>query len=87
MTPSVITVAPIVKSVVASTVVPVIAAGVTLPIIPWKLVPDATPSTGVVKVGDVANTANPEPVSSDNAVLSCKEVKDPSTAAFPVEVT
>ena len=45
------------------------------------------PRAGVTRVGDVANTAAPEPVSSDKAVDSCAEVNDPKTAALPVEVT
>jgi hypothetical protein len=45
------------------------------------------PSTGVVKEGDVANTAAPEPVSSVSAAASWADVNDPRTAAFPTEVT
>jgi len=36
----------------------------------FTLVTDATPNVGVTNVGEVANTAAPEPVSSDNAVAS-----------------
>ena len=38
-------------------------------------------------VGDVANTAAPVPVSSDNAPASCAEVNEPNEAALPTEVT
>jgi hypothetical protein len=47
---------------------------------------DALPTTDVANVGVAANTAAPVPVSSVRAVLSCAEVNEPSTAAFPVEV-
>ena len=51
-------------------------------------VPDAgVPKTGVTRVGEVPNTATPEPVSLDKAAASCAEVNEPSTAALPVEVT
>ena len=45
------------------------------------------PSKGVTSVGLVAKTAEPVPVSSVNAPSSCAEVKLPSEAAFPTEVT
>ncbi len=49
------------------------------------LVAVATPMVGVVKVGDVANTARPVPVSSDNAPASPAELVSvfclPDTAA------
>lgn len=45
------------------------AAGVTLPIMPCTEVAVATPKTGVTRVGLVANTNEPEPVSSVTAVL------------------
>ena len=49
--------------------------------------PDAgVPNAGVTRVGDVANTADPEPVSLVKAVASCAEVNEPNTAALPVEV-
>jgi len=51
-------------------------------------VPDCgVPNTGVTKVGEVANTAAPEPVSSVSAVASCSDVKEPNTAALPTDVT
>ena len=45
------------------------------------------PSKGVTSVGDVANTAAPEPVSSVKAVLRFAEVNDPRDVVLPVEVT
>ena len=42
---------------------------------------------GAVIVGDVANTAEPAPVSSVKAVRSWAEVNDPSDVALPTEVT
>ena len=50
--------------------------------------PDAgVPRAGVTKVALVANTAAPEPVSSDRAVFNCALLNDPRTAALPLEVT
>jgi hypothetical protein len=71
-----------------------LALVVTLPAVkpaavPVALVitPDAgVPSAGVTNDGLVANTATPLPVSSVRAVASWAEVKDPNTAALPVEV-
>ena len=63
---------------------------VRLAAVPVTLVitPDAgVPRAGVTSVGLVPNTAAPDPVSSDNAVASCAEEKEPSTAALPTEVT
>jgi hypothetical protein len=67
---------------------------VTLPAVNPEAVPvrfvatplAGVPKTGVMKVGDVANTDDPDPVSSDNAVFNCNEVKDPRTAPLPTEV-
>ena len=42
---------------------------------------------GVVSVGEVPNTALPEPVSFVKAVASCADVKEPKELAFPTEVT
>ena len=58
----------------ASTVVNAPAAGVTLPIMPWNDVPVATPKTGVTKVGEVAKTAEPLPVSSVKAAARLAEL-------------
>jgi len=74
-------------------VVAVVAPTVPLMLIeavPVKLVttPDAgVPSAGVTKVGDVANTAEPVPVSSVKAPSSWADVNEPREAAFPTEVT
>jgi hypothetical protein len=52
------------------------------------MTPDAgVPRAGVTNVGDVANTADPVPVSLVSAVSNCNDVKDPKTAAFPTDVT
>jgi hypothetical protein len=45
------------------------------------------PRIGVTKVGEVAKTAEPEPVSSVKAVDKLAEVKEPSDVALPTEVT
>lgn len=51
-------------------------------------VPDVgVPNIGVTKVGEVANTAEPVPVSSVKAPSNWAEVNDPSTVALPDEVT
>jgi hypothetical protein len=58
--------------------------------VPVILVPtraDGVPNAGVTKVGEVANTLLPVPVSSVRAVRNCKEVKDPREVALPTEVT
>ena len=52
------------------------------------MTPEAgVPNAGVTSVGLVAKTAAPDPVSSVNAVASCDDVNEPSTAAFPTDVT
>ena len=48
---------------------------------------DGVPSAGVTSVGDVENTAEPEPVSSVRAVISWADVNDPNAVALPTEVT
>jgi hypothetical protein len=45
------------------------------------------PRIGVTKVGEVANTAEPVPVSSVKAANKLAEVNDPSDVAFPTLVT
>jgi hypothetical protein len=45
--------------------------GIVVPLIDVAV---ATPRTGVTRVGDVAKTREPEPVSSEISVLSSKEV-------------
>jgi hypothetical protein len=47
---------------------------------------DGVPRAGVTSVGDVANTADPLPVSSVKAVAKLADVNDPSNVAFPVDV-
>ena len=57
---------------------------------PVRLVatPDVgVPKIGVTRVGLVAKTFAPDPVSSVNAVASWAEVNEPSEAALPTEVT
>ena len=53
----------------------------------FTLVAVATPKTGVTKVGEVANTAVPVPVLSDNAPDKFPEENEPNEVAFPEEVT
>jgi hypothetical protein len=48
------------------------------------VVADATPSTGVTKVGDVANTSEPEPVSSVTAEAKFADDGVPRNVATPV---
>ena len=45
------------------------------------------PRAGVTKVGEVAKTAEPLPVSSVKADARFAEVNDPNEVAFPTEVT
>jgi hypothetical protein len=45
------------------------------------------PRIGVTKVGDVANTADPVPVSSVKAAKRLAELNEPKDVAFPTEVT
>ena len=51
------------------------------------LVAVAAPKTGVTKVGDVAKTATPVPVSFVKAVAKSADVNEPKDVAFPVDVT
>jgi hypothetical protein len=44
------------------------------------------PSIGVTSVGDVANTADPDPVSSVKAPARLAELNEPNEVALPVEV-
>lgn len=48
---------------------------------------DGVPKAGVTRVGDVAKTLAPVPVSSVSAVANWSEVNEPSEAALPTEVT
>ena len=45
------------------------------------------PSRGVTNVGEVANTAEPVPVSSVKAANRLAELNDPNDVALPTEVT
>lgn len=57
---------------------------------PVRLVatPDVgVPNSGVIKVGELANTAAPDPVSFVKAVSKFAEVKEPNKVVFPVLVT
>jgi len=45
------------------------------------------PRIGVTKVGEVANTADPEPVSSVKAPARLEELNEPKEVALPTEVT
>ena len=50
--------------------------------------PDAgVPKAGVTKVGDVANTAAPVPVSSVRAAAKLAELNEPNEVALPTDVT
>jgi hypothetical protein len=44
------------------------------------------PNIGVTNVGEVANTADPVPVSSVKAPKRLAELNDPNDVAFPTEV-
>lgn len=48
---------------------------------------EGVPNAGVTSVGEVAKTAEPEPVSSVSAPESWADVNDPKDVAFPTEVT
>ena len=50
------------------------------------LVALAAPNTGVTNVGLVANTAEPEPVSSVNAVAKSEELKEPNDVVVLLDV-
>ena len=51
-----------------------------------KLPELGVPKAGDTKVGEVANTLAPVPVSSVNAANKLADVKDPKDVAFPTEV-
>jgi hypothetical protein len=58
--------------------------------VPVMLVPtsaEGVPRFGVTKIGEVAKTAAPEPVSSVNAPERFAEEKEPSEVVLPDEVT
>ena len=50
------------------------------------LVALAEPNDGVTRVGEVANTAEPEPVSSVSAVANCADVKEPNDVVVLTDV-
>jgi hypothetical protein len=52
-----------------------------------KVALEGVPKAGVTRVGLVAKTAEPEPVSSVKAPASCADVNDPSEVALPTDVT
>jgi len=56
-------------------------------VLPFMLVAVASPKTGVIKIGEVAKTAEPVPVSSVTAPDKFAEVKEPKEAILPTEVT
>jgi hypothetical protein len=51
-----------------------------------KVTDVGVPRIGVTKVGEVANTADPVPVSSVNAESKFDELNEPNDVAFPTEV-
>ena len=57
------------------------------PVAKVKTAAEGVPRFGVTKVGEVANTATPVPVSSVKAPSNWAEVNDPKDAVFPLEVT
>jgi hypothetical protein len=63
------------------------AAGAGIPVQLAKLPDVGVPSNGVTRVGLVANTLAPDPVSSVRAVANWAEVNEPKEAALPTEVT
>ena len=52
-----------------------------------EILPVALPIFGVVKTGEVPNTAAPVPVSSVNAPDKLADVNEPREVALPTEVT
>ena len=50
------------------------------------LVALAAPNTGVTRVGLVANTFTPEPVTSVRAVANCADVKEPNDVVVLLDV-
>jgi hypothetical protein len=77
----------IVRAVVKVAALPPILKPAAVPVMFVPTKADGVPSAGVTRVGLVANTADPVPVSFVRAVSSCKEVNDPRDVAFPTEVT
>jgi len=82
----------------ALTVVNEPAAGVVAPTVPLMFIEAVpvrfvttpllgVPKAGVTRIGLVANTAAPDPVSLVSAAANCAEVNEPSDAALPTLVT
>jgi hypothetical protein len=76
-----------VVAVVAVAAFPPIDSPAAVPVMFVPTKADGVPNAGVTRVGLVANTADPVPVSFVSAVNSCKDVNDPRDVAFPTEVT
>jgi hypothetical protein len=70
-----------IPGVPASVRVPVVVIPETL-----ILVAVAAPNTGVTRVGEVANTATPEPVSSVRAVAKSEELNEPNDVVVLTDV-
>lgn len=66
---------------VSSVVTKVLLVGI---VVPLMLVAKATPSVGVTRVGLVANTRAPVPVSSEITPLSSEDVVDANTLSLSV---
>ena len=79
--------APATVAVVAVAALPPMLRPAAVPVmfVPTKAV--GVPSAGVTRVGLVANTLAPVPVSSVSAVSSWAEVNEPRDVALPTEVT
>jgi len=67
--------------------VPVVPATIGSPVALVSVAEDGVPSAGVTRVGDVANTLAPDPVSLVSAAANCAEVNEPSDVALPTLVT
>ncbi len=74
-----------VEAVVAPTVPLIFIEAVPVRFVTTPLL--GVPSAGVTRVGLVANTLAPVPVSSVSAVASCADVNEPNEVALPTEVT
>ena len=72
---------------VAVAALPPILKPAAVPVIFVPTSADGVPRAGVTRIGLVAKTFAPVPVSSVSAVASCAEVNDPRLAALPTEVT
>jgi len=80
----------VVNAPVFAVVAPTVPLILKLAAVPVMFVPtkaDGVPKAGVTKVGDVAKTAEPVPVSSVKAPKRLAELNDPKEVALPTEVT